>query len=217
MIAIAKHLRRAWLVLPEDAATYDGVSRFLQRDNWRSEDERRKVQRNPNKEDVDSAWRKAIYFYWNHIFFDVMNFLAHAQSDVGHFHAPNAKKLVLEYPKSKTTYRKKWSTNMIATPAFLDNDVSVRFETAPSSRANEPWGLLGVFDSANSNEIWYIRKDLEVDIHIEVDAKNKSHGVAAVLVYAALCTDEHQATSQNPPGQNTGWKDRGKELQLSRP
>ena len=215
MVAIARHLRRAWAVIPTEPPTYNGVSRFLQRDNWSSEEDRRRVPRNPNKDDIESAWRKAVAFYWNHIFFDVMNFLSHAQPDVGHFHVPNAKKIALDYPKSNAVYRKKWNSNIIILPAFLDAGVSIRVETRPSARSNEPWGLLGVFDGTNVNEIWYIRKNFEVDIHVDVESKTKRHGVAAVLIYAVLCTELHKVSSKELASKSAEWKDKGKGLGLS--
>ena len=219
MITIARHLRRAWIVVPTEEATYDGVSRFLQTDSWRSEEDRRKVPRNPNKDDVGSKWRKAVCFYWNHIFFDIMNFLPHAQADVGHFHVPDTRTFVIDYPKQNIdprTYvtRKKWDTNVVITPAFLDDGLSVRFESSPSPDENEPWGLLGVFDARYANEAWYIRRGLEVKIYLEIDQGSAKQGAAAVVVYAPLCTQQHRSVSVDPLNQIEEWREKGRELNL---
>ena len=219
MIAISKHLRRAWTILPPEDTSYNGVSRFLQIDSWRSEEERRRVPQNLNKETVETAWRRSVYFYWNHIFFDIMNFLPHAQSDVGHFHVPDTKLFSIEHPKAdgnskKAVICKKWDTNILITPAFLDKDVSVRFESLPTADENQPWGLLGVFDSSVSNEVWYIRKNFEVNIFIEVGANSSKQGIAAVMVYAPLCTRQHGAEYQDYSSLSGEWKETGKGMRL---
>ena len=220
MIAITRHLRRAWTTAPPSDTSYNGVNQFLQTDSWRSEQERRMVPQNLNKDNINTTWRKSVCFYWNHIFFDIMNFLPHAQSDVGHFHVPNSKMLAIEHPKvngdpRKTVIRKKWDTNILIIPAFLDRDVSIRFESLPTADENTPWGLLGVYDGTTSNEVWYIRKDFEVNIHVETGANSSKQGIAAVMVYAILCSQQHGAESQNPSARNAEWRQTGQGMRLT--
>ena len=195
MSTVAKHLRRAWTAIPSEEPTYDAINRFIQYDTGRSEEEQRRVQKNSNRNDTQTAWRRAIYFYWNHLFVDVMNFLPHAQSGVGHFHPPAHASFAIEYldfELGSPPIQKSWKSNVLVIPTFLDTGVSVRFETEPGTKEGEPWGLLGVYDDRNPNEVWFIQKGLAVNIFVEGNSEGQRTGVAAVFVYATLCTDRHE-------------------------
>lgn len=195
MATVAKHLRRAWISIPPEEPSYDAVNRFLRHDAERSSEAQKRVPKNPNRNDTQTAWRQVIYFYWNHLFFDVMNFLPHTQSGVGHFHPPAHGSFAIEYLDfefGSPPIQKSWKKNMLVMPTFLDTGVSVRFETERGAKEGEPWGLLGVFDDRNPNEVWFIKKDLEVNIYVEGNSEGQRNGVAAVFVYGTLCTDRHE-------------------------
>lgn len=105
MMAVAHGLRSAWEGFPVTAKTKytdDDIGAYMRslnagRNPWDMSEVSRELvtmdslitpARNEDRT-INTAWRSVLYEYWNHVFFDTMNFLQATAPDVGHFHPPN--------------------------------------------------------------------------------------------------------------------------------
>ena len=141
-------------------------------------------------------WRDSIYHMWNHVFYDVMNFLPEVNCSVGHFHPPSHDAFAVDYPtahgRNVAVAKKKWDTNTLLIPAHRAPGVSVRATVNESNEDETLEKELGTFDGLNPTEIWYVRKGVDVNIYVEGDFEKDRQGVAAVTVYGILCSDIHE-------------------------
>jgi hypothetical protein len=55
---------------------------------------------------------------------------------------------------------------------------------------------LGKFEEGKPYEIWYLREGTEVKFHLEVENKEEREGLAAVLMIAVLCNEEHEEPNE---------------------
>ena len=199
VIIVSTGLRHAWVV-PHGEYTLDanGVGYFMRADQQRSDADRDALQR-ADKEDVRSPWREAIYYQWNHVFYDVANYLVEECGEFNRFHPPNSDAFAIKYPRSdgedsEEVVVKTWEANVLLIPAYLDPGVSLRMsmrkegESGPDGAAEN----LGTFDGSNTTEIWYLRRGVQVAFHIEGDfPKAERKGVAAVLTVGIMCSASH--------------------------
>jgi hypothetical protein len=87
---VAKALRVAWKAIPpapgKNGPT-DDVYWHLVKTRELDDNE---VQQNLNNDmTADTRWRKAVYWTWNNVFDDLMEFVSIAAPEIGHFHHPN--------------------------------------------------------------------------------------------------------------------------------
>ena len=201
MVLVSLHLRLAWTAIPSGDTTYDAIGSFIKASHDRTEDERSQLQRNPDK-NVHTPWRDAIYHFWNHVFNDVMGFLSNVGPGIGHYHSPSHNTFALAYPGPQredgaTILAKKWENNVLMIPAYLESGVSIRMSMASIGDNQMSEKTLGNFDSSKSNDIWFLKGGNEVVFHVEGDYERDREGIAAVLVYANLCTKESRAAEKN--------------------
>jgi hypothetical protein len=167
-----------------------------------------------------TPWQNALLECYNHIFFDVMQFLPNVGLGIGHFHPPSHSHLAISFPISSTSeggkvLKKRWTTNVLLMPAFLAPGISLRFTTSEGESCAEQ-EVLGTMDVATKTECWWLRQDVEVTVHVEwSDTKSgpdpspsestgntlglveeRSTGVAAILAIGVLCDDVHDDAVQ---------------------
>ena len=201
MVLVNSHLRLAWTALPGEDTSYDSIGSFIKASHDRTEDERRQLQRNPDKT-VHTSWRDSIYHFWNHVFSDIMRFLSNVGPGIGHYHSPSHDTFALSYPGPRredgaTILAKKWDNNVLMIPAYLESGVSIRMSMASISDNQMSEKTLGNFDSSNPSDIWFLKGGNEVVFNIEGDYERDRKGIAAVLVYANLCTKESGVTEND--------------------
>ena len=134
VVLVSLHLRLAWTALPGEDTSYGAVGSFIKASHDRTEDERRQLQRNPDK-NVHTPWRDSVYGFWNHVFGDVMRFLSNVGPGIGHYHSPSHDTFALAYPEPQrengaAILAKKWDNNVLIIPAYLESGVSIRMSMA---------------------------------------------------------------------------------------
>ncbi len=162
------------------------VGAFIAASHNRSEEERRAVSQNPSKEDIHTPWRREIYHQWNHVFYDVANFLASVGPGTGHLHPPAHSAFALTYPVADgegETKEMVWDNNVLVIPAHLEPGVSVRMSTIKEDGEEK---TLGTFNASSTADIWFIKKETSVRFFVEGEYENVRGGVAAVLVCGRL-------------------------------
>jgi hypothetical protein len=200
IVLVSTHLRHAWTALPPaadaDAGTADvdlapALAAFIRASHARSDEERKAVPQEPDAKSVDAVhtkWRDEVYYHWNHVFWDVARFLGELACTGVHMHPPAHRVFAVDFRSGAVGVRKVWETDILVIPAYLAPGVSVR--CARGGESGEGEKTLGTFDGTNVYEIWYVRRNTEVVLHIDGGAE-ASGDVAAVLVYGVLCRDAH--------------------------
>jgi hypothetical protein len=162
------------------------VGDFIATSHNRSEEERRAVAQNPNKDEIHTPWRDEIYHQWNHVFYDVANFLESVAPSMGHLHPPAHNAFPLTYPVADGQGGGKemvWDYNVLVIPAHLEHGVSVRMSTVKEDGLEK---TLGTFNETTTADIWYIKKGTNVRFFVEGEFENVRGAVAAVLVCGKL-------------------------------
>ena len=198
IVQVSTHLRLAWTALPGDDTSIDAVGWFTRDSSYRTDEERKLVPQNPNKDDYRTAWRESVYHMWNHVFYDVMRFLPEVGMGVGHIHPPSHDAFAMDYPQvgdsnGSVAVKKKWDTNVLIVPAFLEPGVSIRMFVSQASENGQSQKTLGSFDGFNTADIWWLKSGVEVCFYVEGDYEKDRKGVAAVLVYGILCMENSGA------------------------
>lgn len=175
------------------------VGAFIAASHNRSEAERRAVPQNPDKEHIHTSWRNEIYHQWNHVFYDVANFLSSVGPGIGHLHPPAHEAFALTYPVADGEVEAKgkvWEYNVLVISAHLEPGVSVRMSTVKEDGQEK---TLGTFNVSTTADIWYIKKGTSVRFFVEGEYENVRGGVAAVLVSGRLdltCPAHEAATER---------------------
>jgi hypothetical protein len=186
IVLVSTHLRHAWTAAPGADVGAGAVGAFIAASHNRSAEERRAVPQNPNKEDIHTPWRDEIYHQWNHVFYDVANFLASVGPGIGHLHPPAHNAFALKYPVADgegEVRRMVWDHNVLVIPAHLEQGVSVRMSMIKEDGEEK---TLGTFNESNPADIWYIKNGTRVRFFVEGEYENVRGGVAAVLVCGRL-------------------------------
>lgn len=206
-VLVSTQLRRAWQALPGQATTSGTVGQFIKANHESTEEQKALVPQNPDKKAIHTEWRSEIYTFWNHLFVDVSRFLQDVGMGIGHLHPPSQDVLTLDHLKTPSedksidqVVKKEWDTEVLLIPAYLDPGVEVRM-TMVQTGSDEKNGssiekTLGMFDSKNTAEIWYLRAGTKVSFYLEGDLGEDKQGTAAVLVYGTLCSEEHWDSSE---------------------
>lgn len=169
----------------------------MKKDQDLSDEEREKIPLNPDKKTIHTPWRDSIYYLWNHLFYDVGNFLVNAY-DVGHFKLPNQDVFALQFPRPQDNedsenvrvLTKVWETEVILLPAYLAPGMAVRVETYSLGEeggvVRNVVKLRGKFTHDKPDQAWYITKGLETRFYIEGEVDKDSDGLAAFMVYGKI-------------------------------
>lgn len=215
VVTVSHYLREAWGFMPDPSFTNDsnGIGRFMRESQSRAlgKGEGETLESNEKweamegvevergEEEVESEWRKAVLSFWNHVFFDVVNFLSGVGMGIGHFHPPSHDSLVVDFPgpdsdsdlnlaadardatqlesrgsRRGRMVRKSWDTNVLLIPTHLAPSVKLRV-MLPSSDGSEE-ELLGAFDHDAKTVCWWLRQGVEVQIYVDVSAGEEGKG-----------------------------------------
>ncbi len=200
VVVVSTHLRYAWSARHSEETSSDDVGQFIKANHERSEDDPECVPLNPDLESLHTPWRDSVYYLWNHVFYDVMNFLPEVNCSVGHLHPPSHDAFALKYPKPEDetpdVVCKSWETNVLLIPAYRASKVSIRATVQQSSDDRTSEKGLGTFNDSNLTEIWYVRRGVEVNFFVEAEFEKDRQGLAAVMVCGILCTDNHETEQQ---------------------
>lgn len=169
---------------------------------------------NPDKHSVHTPWRDAVYYHWNHVFYDVGKFLPQACPDDLCFRPPACETLALDFGNTHGVV-KSWVSGVLLVPAFIRPGSSVRISILPGknheqiversadhvgvqptpngadgeSIARDTLGKehpLGEFNIENPYEVWYIKAGTTVRFRIESDSNEDEGGLGAVMVHGRL-------------------------------
>ena len=164
--------------------------------------------------DLYSPWRLAVYYIWRRVFADTADFLWDVSgTTIGHWHAEFAEKypnealgqVVLYHgQKGADAVQQRFQNNVLLTPTFLDADVKVRGVRLPMDGTRDGYFLedrceLPTWYKDSGDMIWFLRRDVPIEFHVEPAPQNthvvvERTGVAAVFVYANLCVEIHSET-----------------------
>ncbi len=145
---VAHNLRRCWVTRPvydlsqtDESDTSSAVPDQIRVIQETSEEEF-EAMRNPDKEQVHTPFRDCIYHVYNHVFWDVKNFLIEAAMDTGHFHPPKHEVFAVMYPEAtpgspagqgdivdRFVEERKFNVPVLIIPAYLDPGVKVVFSS----------------------------------------------------------------------------------------
>ena len=162
-VLVSTQLRHAWTALPGEATTSGTVGEFIKANYESTDEQRAAVPKNPDKDILHTAWRDEVYRMFNHLFYDVSNWLQDVGPGIGHMHLPSHDVLALEYSDADGGVRKKWETDILIIPVYLEPRVEVIMDmTEVNEQDQSEKKVLGTFDGGNSAEIWYVRAGTEV-------------------------------------------------------
>lgn len=180
VVLVSKYLRSAWMTLPPEDTSVNGVLQFIQEIHQRTEDERQTLVNNIDRESIDTPWRQSVYHLWNNVFADVMTFLQVAAPIPRNFHSPSHEVLPIPYPSNSNLMMKKaWQTSVLIIPTYIEANVHLRI-TYLHEETNEK--TLGTFDTSNTTQIWYIRSGVPIHIFVEGNYDQHREGLAALII-----------------------------------
>lgn len=177
------------------------------------EDKARVIQKADQEEKSDELndWRLAILAFWNHVYWDVMQFLPQVGLGIGHFHPPSHSSLSIPFWPTPTSdpepparlmlleelcqqpTKHTFGTNTLLIPAYLCPGVVLRMKVA--SQDGTTMETLGTFSDSSKTEIWWLRQGIEVSFYVDIRASTFTElkeNVAAVLGIGVLCDDVHE-------------------------
>ena len=210
------YFRKAWRFFPPAPDATDILGDFMKKYANHTEEEWERLPKNPDMKSVHTPWREGVYYQFNHLFYDVSNFLVsmYGYHNMAHLHPPNSEGLALEFPGSRSesvpdgrenecgdgrVYTKIWETDSLLIPAYLAPGIAVRIETYPTRiTGKDERKVRGKFDEENPFEIWYFQKGMETCFFIEGEpGQDFDQSVAATMVYGKLC-DKKDCVDEEP-------------------
>ena len=155
--------------------------------------EREQLPRNPDTKTLHTPWRDQIYYMWNHVFYDVGNWVS-AMNGARRFKPPNIDLFAIEFPTSHENgdsekvpaATKVWGSDTLLTPAYLAPGVSLRVETLqPGEEDRVPFHPAD-FNHEDRYSVWFIGNGVQMRFYVEGDWDQSTDGVAAVMVYGNM-------------------------------
>jgi hypothetical protein len=152
-------------------------------------EEREQLPQNSDTKSCHTPWRDQIYYMWNHVFYDVGNWMSWTYG-TRTFKPPNTEVFALEFPTSyengdggkDPAATKVWDAETLLVPAYLARGVSLRVETVnPGQEDGEPFHPAD-FDHRDRYSVWYVKTGLQMRFYVEGDWDKSADGVAAVMV-----------------------------------
>ncbi|OGE49071.1 hypothetical protein PENARI_c023G02705 [Penicillium arizonense] len=149
--------------------------------------------RNPDTKTLHTPWRDQIYYMWNHVFYDVGNWLS-AMYRARSFEPPNIELFAIDFPTSHENGNsgkvpaatKVWDSNTLLAPAYLAPGVSLRVETLQPGEEDKEPSHPADFDHKDRYCVWFVREGLQMRFYVEGDWDQRTDGVAAVMVYGKM-------------------------------
>jgi hypothetical protein len=179
-------------------------------------EEREQLPQNPDTKTLHTPWRDQIYYMWNHVFYDVGNWMS-AMDGARRFNPPNVDIFAIGFPTSLENgdsgkvpaATKVWSKDTLLTPAYLAPGVSLRIETLqPGEEEKEPFHPAD-FDHNDRYSIWFVREGVRMRFYVEGDRDQSTDGVAAVMVYGNMLGEPLEVLGQDSEDDDGGDGDDG--------
>ncbi|KAF4303865.1 hypothetical protein GTA08_BOTSDO07875 [Botryosphaeria dothidea] len=205
VVTVSTGLRQAWITLPSliPAATDNPTSRDgsagrrpqLGAIIRAAQSASSTPSRHPEKEDVHTRLRAAVHYYWNHVFWDVAQFLeGETGGSTGHLHPPAEDVFAVRYPVGGqgdggmvVVEEKVFETNVLVVPTFVEEGTRVRIDVGKGKGDGCELDATEVDGMYNEAEVYWIRKGERVRISLGGAVGEDRSGVAAVFVYGQLC------------------------------
>ncbi|KAH7058903.1 hypothetical protein B0J12DRAFT_696576 [Macrophomina phaseolina] len=140
--------------------------------------------RNSDNEELHTPLRDAVYYNWNHVFWDVARFLGEVAVGAGHLHPPAEGVFAMGW---KAGEERVFETNILLAPTFVEEGVRVRFDVGNRAGSGIVFDATGVRGVYNETVVHWIRKGERIKLCLEGEMKGSRCGVAAVFVYGKLC------------------------------
>ena len=220
-VQVSTQLRHAWTLKPADNEsshihTIDpttlqtrclkDVGSFVHRGiHERSDEATAQLPKNDGLS-VHTEWRDKVYEFWNHVFYDVANYIAmlsdnERKDGVAHFHPPNSEAFGLDYQEHSTkndnTITKVWPHDVMLIPAHLQPGVKLTLHSVGDRKTTATF-----LDATTPFDIWYIRRNTTITLSISGNdtdsADTPLSGLAAVMVTGIMCSEAHDP--DDPPG-----------------
>jgi len=179
----------------EDKSGAVALGAFMRDASYITAEERASTPKNPDLT-VHTPWRDQIYHHWNHVFYDVMNFLTDAAAGVGHLEPPSHDVLPLYWPKDEAAgdeesgvWKGSWPTPVLLIPAYIGEGVALRILPAETRDEGETMIEFKEGEGESMTQIFWLKKGTEVTIVVEGTDGNKGE-LAAVMAVAVLCEYE---------------------------
>ncbi|KAJ0422966.1 hypothetical protein BJY00DRAFT_310567 [Aspergillus carlsbadensis] len=171
--------------------------------------EREALPRDDDQVTVHTPWREQVYFMWNHVFYDVGNWMS-VNYGVCRFEPPGVEVFVVEFPardegrnangngagdaESKESGRLHASTKVwpesetLVAAAYLAPGISLRVETLePGQSEDEETFHPGDFTHTDRYTVWYVKKGLQLQFFVEGEwEEERVGGLAAVMVWGGM-------------------------------
>jgi hypothetical protein len=156
-------------------------------------EEREQLPRNPDTKTLHTPWRDQIYYMWNHVFYDVGNWMS-AMYRARRFEPPNIELFAIEFPTSHENgdgrkvpaATKVWDSDTLLAPAYLAPGVSLRVETLQPGEEDKEPSHPADFDHEDRYCVWFVKEGLQMRFYVEGDWDQSTDGVAAVMVYGNM-------------------------------
>ncbi|KAJ6013063.1 hypothetical protein N7522_003418 [Penicillium canescens] len=156
-------------------------------------EEREQLPRNPDTKTLHTPWRDQIYYMWNHVFYDVGNWVS-AMYHARRFEPPNIELFAVEFPtphengdgEKVPAAAKVWDSDTLLAPAYLAPGVSLRVETLQPGEEDKEPSHPADFDYEDRYCVWFVREGLQLRFYVEGDWDQSTDGVAAVMVYGKM-------------------------------
>lgn len=196
-VTVAHLLINAWaLQRPTPECNSPPVGDFT---SWSKEvnkltpEEREQLPRDPDTKTCLTPWREQVYYMWNHVFYDVGNWMASVYG-TGSFQPPNIKAFAIEFPtrdnkdedKTLSAMEKVWDAEALFTAAYLAPGIYLRLETLrPDRELEKPFHSADIKHDERYN-VFYVEKGTKVRFHVDGEWDQSAGGLAAVIVHGTM-------------------------------
>jgi hypothetical protein len=176
--------------------------------------EREALPRDEDQGTVHTPWRDQVYYMWNHVFYDVGNWVS-GNYGTGRFNPPGINVFEIRFPalheggngngngsgdgdaEQKTAAKsgrlpvsaKVWpESETLLAAAYLAPGISLRVETLePGQSEDEETFHPGDFTHGDRYTVWYVKKGLQLRFFVDGTWEEESvGGLAAVMVWGAM-------------------------------
>ena len=209
---VARLLPLAWKYLPPKMRTSrredldnaitedknpDSASSFVQLGQLQGFEPVAALPPDPEQSSLHTAWRDEVDHHWNHVFYDVAQFLLrtfHSVAGVGHFHPPNVEAFGLRFQACSVRPAKKtWDTDVLICRAHQQAGTSLTMSVwGPDQTVDQGGSAAFCVFPETEEDILYVRHGTEVTFSIDGTSKGGDE-LAAVVVCAIMCSDSHDA------------------------
>ncbi|KAL3440616.1 hypothetical protein BJX65DRAFT_314631 [Aspergillus insuetus] len=213
---VAHLLVHGWGLRRENAECTDpptgDFASWSQSINTLSVVEREALPRDDDQVTVQTPWREQIYYMWNHVFFDVGNWVT-VNYGTGRFNPPGIEVFEVRFPalhgsedgngngpqgggdadKKRSgilpAASQVWpDAETLLAAAYLAPGISLRVETLePGQSEDEETFHPGNFTHGDRYTVWYVKKGLQLRFFVDGEWEQDSVGsLAAVMVWGSM-------------------------------